>query len=262
MQINKEKVNERLSGVPDSNRSHIYDASIVLEFLAATFMPTKFFLPANFSPTPGAQLGAKSMRKVSEGKEMLMRDLYDLYLLFREEKDYTSKVESRYIFGIIVRNLRYYKNRWEFVTWRVGTAQIWHIGPLVMRKDVSAEDRARFAAKLEDAGPQGKEVEADPVADPEGEDIEDVQGDTIAAEILNNGTSVQYAKDGGGALGPNGETHFIGVPGQAGEPKEKIVAFFDGGGPATVLTNTGRFIEAGRDIQPDVHSEPEPLEDY
>lgn len=225
MQINKEKVNERLSGVPDSNRSHIYDASIVLEFLAATFMPTKFFLPANFSPTPGAQLGVKSMRKVSEGKEMLMRDLYDLYLLFREEKDYTSKVESRYIFGIIVRNLRYYKNRWEFVTWRVGTAQIWHIGPLVMRKDVSAEDRVRFAAKLEDVGPQGKEVEADPVADPEEED----------AEI---GTDLASDKD------------------------ETVVAFFDGSGPATVLTSKGRFIEAGKNVQPDVHSEPAPLEDY
>lgn len=243
MQINQEKVQERLAGVPHSQRSHIYDASIVLEFLAATFMPTRFFLPEGFSPTPGTPLGAKSMRKVSEGKEMMVRDLYDLYLLFREEKDYTTKIESRYIFGIIIRNLRYYKNRWEFVTWRVGTAQIWHIGPLVMRKDVSAEDRARFAAKLEEAGPQGKEVEADPVADPEEED----------AEI---GIDLASGKD------------------------ETVVAFFDGSGPATALTSKGRFIEAAPDFneaetiksvkenfvevhfEPNVHSEPEPLEDY
>jgi len=200
MQINKEKVKERLAGIPESHRSHIYNASIVLEFLAATFMPTRFFLPEGFSPAPGTPLGATSMRKVSEGKEMMLRDLYDLYLLFREEKDYTTKIESRYIFGIIVRNLRYYKNRWEFITWRVGVAQIWHVGPLVMRKDVSAEDRAKFAAKLEEGD---REVEADPVSDPN-----ELEGDLTPAEELP------------------------------------------------------RFTEAGANIEPDVHSEPAPLEDY
>lgn len=52
MKINKENVKERLAHVPEAKRSHIYDATIVLEFLAATFMPTKFFLPENFKPTP------------------------------------------------------------------------------------------------------------------------------------------------------------------------------------------------------------------
>lgn len=254
MQINQEKVKERLAGVPDSHRSHIYDASIVLEFLVATFMPTKFFLPQNFSPTPGIQLGANSMRKVSDGKEMSLRDLYDLYLLFREEKDYTSKIESRYIFGIIVRHLRYYKNRWEFITWRVGTAQIWHIGPLVMRKDVSAEDRNRFAAKLEETGPEGKEVEADPVANPD--EVEESESSAIGRDLAEEGADQTVITQG-----------------------EKIVAFFDGSGQATALTSEGRFIEAAPDFvaketiekvsrwaeanfEPDVHSEPAPLDDY
>jgi len=172
MKIDKEKVKERLAGIPESKRSHIYDASIVLEFLAVTFMPTKFFLPQSFKPTPGMPLGEKSMRKISEDKNMLLGDLYDLYRLFREEKDYTTKIESRYIFSIIVKNLRYYKNHWEFVTWRVGVAQIWHIGPLVMRKDVPAETRSKFAARNEDKSIEGVTVEADPVSEPEEDDEE------------------------------------------------------------------------------------------
>lgn len=238
MQINEKLVKERLAGVPESHRSHIYDASIVLEFLAATFMPTKFFLPEGFSPTPGTPLGATSMRKVSEGKEMMLRDLYDLYLLFREEKDYTTKIESRYIFGIIVRNLRYYKNRWEFITWRVGVAQIWHVGPLVMRKDVSAEDRAKFAAKLEEGD---REVEADPVNDPDEEIVyesnegAEENGDPHGSHSLDEG----YQPD-----------RFIEVDGD----------FFEG--TAYDIESSERFTEAGANIEPDVHSEPAPLEDY
>lgn len=170
MKINPERVKERLAGVPEAKRSHIYDASIVLEFLATTFMPTRFFLPENFNPTPGLPLGEKSMRKVSEGKAMSMRDLYELYVLFREEKDYTVKIESRYIFSIIIRHLRLYKNNWEFVVYRVGVAQIWHVGPLVLRKDVPAEVRSKYAIKVENKTVESITVEADPVSEPE-EDI-------------------------------------------------------------------------------------------
>ena len=195
MKIDKEKVQERLQGVPESRRSHIYDASIVLEFLVKTFMPTKFFLPETFKPQPGIQLGTNSMKKVSVGKEMLMRDLYDLYLLFREQMDYTARIESRYIFGIIIRNLRYYKNGWEFTVWRVGVAQIWHVGPLVMRKDVPTETRNKYAAKLEDKTVERTTVEADPVADPEAEDERVPQNrDEEAAQILQNGTTVEYSR--------------------------------------------------------------------
>ena len=185
MKIDKEKVKERLAGIPESKRSHIYDASIVLEFLAVTFMPTKFFLPQSFEPTPGMPLGEKSMRKISEDKNMSLGDLYDLYQLFREEKDYTTKIESRYIFSIIVKNLRYYKNHWEFITWRVGVAQIWHIGPLVMSKDVPAETRSKFAARNEDKSIEGVTVEADPVSEPEEE--EDDEELPRAEDLIDDG---------------------------------------------------------------------------
>ena len=156
-----------MEGVPENQRSHIYNAGIVLEFLAQTFMPTKFFLPEGFKPEPGKELGAKSMRKVSEGKDMSIGDLYNLYLLFREEKDYTAKIESRYIFGIIIKNLRYYKNGWEFILWRVGTAQVWYLGPLQTRFDVPVEDQRKFKAQVEDRTIEATTVEADPVTEPE-----------------------------------------------------------------------------------------------
>lgn len=177
MKINKENVKERLAGVPENKRSHIYDATIVIEFLAATFMPTKYFLPGDFKPTPGQPLGPKSMRALSKEHNLKMTELYDLYLLYREEKDYTMKIESRYIFGIIIRNLRYYKNHWEFVTYRVGTAQIWHVGPLLLRADVPAEKRNAFAAKQHEQTVDEITVEADPVSEPEEDRFVEVHAD-------------------------------------------------------------------------------------
>lgn len=191
MKINKGKVKERLAGIPESKRSHIYDASLVLDFLVATFLPTKFFLPEKFNPEPGLPLGEKSMRKISEKYNMSIGDLYEMYLLFREEKDYTSPIESRYIFGIIIKNLRYYKNRWELTAWRVGTAQIWFIGPLKMRKDATHEERIRFTTKVEDQRIDAITVKADPVTVPE-EDTRLYSPDEQAARILNAGARSNY----------------------------------------------------------------------
>lgn len=184
MKIDKEKVKERLAGVPEESRSHIYDASIVLEFLAATFMPTRYFLPEGFKPAPGKPLGEKSMRGVSREANMQLTRLYEMYLLFREEKPYTARIESRYIFGIIIRNLRYYKNSWEFVVYRVGTAQIWHVGPLTLRLDVPAEVRAKFAEQPEKTV-EATTVEADPVNEPEEEEDRfiEAKGDDRFVEV-------------------------------------------------------------------------------
>lgn len=112
------------------------------------------------------------MRAIAKENNFKMTELYDLYLLYREEKDYTMKIESRYIFGIIIRNLRYYKNHWEFVVYRVGTAQIWHVGPLLLRSDVPAEKRNAFTAKEHEKTVDEITVEADPVSDPEDMEID------------------------------------------------------------------------------------------
>lgn len=246
MKINKEKVEERLASVPEGSRSHIYDASIVLEFLTATFMPTKFFLPEGFATEPGSQLGAKSMRKVSEGKSMMLRDLYDTYLLFREEKDYTARIESRYIFGIIVRHLRFYKNDWEFIVYRVGTAQIWHTGPLVMRKDVSAEIRSKYSHVFKNKEVEKVTVKADPVTEPEEEEekgidlvrdelgpdaprvtviLEDVVGSS--GEPISNGNFIGPKPDSTkknihGEYGTSEKERFIEVPDNYNDPLPKL----------------------------------------
>lgn len=177
MKINKKNVKERLAGVPEEKRSHIYDATIVIEFLAATFMPTRYFVPDNFKATPGQPLGPKSMRALCKDQNLRLTELYDLYLLYREEKDYTMKIESRYIFSIIIRNLRYYKNHWEFLVYRVGAAQVWHVGPLLLRSDVPAEKRNRFAEKIHDQTVDEITVEADPVAQPEEDRFIEVHAD-------------------------------------------------------------------------------------
>lgn len=187
MKINETAVKERLAGIPDSKRSHIYDASIVIEFLTQTLMPTAYFLPPGFSPQPGTPLGQKSMRKVSEGKSMMVRDLYELYLQFREEKDYTSRIESRYIFGIIIRNLRYYKNKWEFVIYRVGVAQLWYLGPVMLRADAPLEDQKRFSTKVADTSLEATQIEADPVSDPD-EPAEEITEETVVGIDLATGT--------------------------------------------------------------------------
>lgn len=181
MKINKELVQERLAGIPEEKRSHIYNATLVLEFLTATFMPTAFFLPVNFKVQPGIPLGEKSMRAIAKDKAISISDLYDIYLLFREERDYTAPIESKYIFSIIVRNLRFYKNGWEFIPWRVGVAQIWYIGPLILRTNVPDDVRKNFASKLLNKSISATTVEADPVSVPE-EDPLDRFVEAVGAE--------------------------------------------------------------------------------
>lgn len=83
------------------------------------------------------------------------------------------KIESKYIFSIIIRNLRLYKNHWEFVVYRVGVAQIWHVGPVLLRADVPAETRAKYSIKAHDKTVEGTTVEADPVSEPEEESVPD-----------------------------------------------------------------------------------------
>lgn len=166
MRINKENIDRRLEGIPDNKRSHIYNAMLVLQFLEETFMPLRYFLPKEFKPEP-MRLGEKSMKKISDGKALSIGQLYDLYRLWREEKPYTKEIETRYIFGIIIKNLRYYRNGWEFAYYRVGSAQIWHVGPLVMRNQAPLDAQREY--KPEVPGAEASSVEADPVSVPEEE---------------------------------------------------------------------------------------------
>lgn len=169
MYIKEKNVQERLKGVPLEKRSYIYNASIILEFLAKTFMPTRYFFAEGFE-APVGQIDDGDFKAISRDKNLSMKELYELYRLFREEKDYTIEIESRYTFSVIIKHLRLYANGWEFKVYRVGKAQIWHVGPLCMRKDVPFEIREQFShpEKIENQ----EIVEADPVTNDEEEEEE------------------------------------------------------------------------------------------
>lgn len=169
MKINQEKVQERLKHVPSRERAFIYDASTVIRFLSKTFMPTTFFLPKNLNLQPGQHVVPTHVnyKLVDPEDEMSMRDLYDLYLLFREEESYTVKIESRYVFSLIIRNLRVYQNGWEFWVRRRGRDQIWHVGPLRLRKDVPKEAAKEFPVPKTEPTAEESIVKADPVSSPD-----------------------------------------------------------------------------------------------
>lgn len=169
MKINQKLIKERLVGVNPKHRSFIYDASIVIEFLQSKFMPIRYFLP-DIKSQPGESISTgKKFKDLANQHQMLMRDLYHLYIIWREEKDYTRTIETRYVFALIIRNLRFYQNGWEVRVYRVGRDQIWYVGPLLLRMDVPESERGPIP---EPVTADQTNVEADPMNEPSEEPIE------------------------------------------------------------------------------------------
>lgn len=145
MRYNPEKTNRRLEGVPMKDRVFIYNAAIIIEFLNQTFMPTAYFLKpeeiANIGPAE--DLKPKHMRNPAdlEEKKLTVGDLYDYYKLFRQHKDYTAPIESRYKFSVIMKKLGLMKNGWKFNVKRVGRAQLIYLAPAELRVRVDSEIR-------------------------------------------------------------------------------------------------------------------------
>lgn len=148
MKYNPEKVKERLKFTPMEKRVWIYNADIIMEFLEQTFMPTSYFLKPTCNPKPGKKIDAENFYIPEEVKEfeteMMFDDLYKTYLTFRNYKKYTSEIESRYKFGIIIGKLRFYKNGWELMKVRRGRKQTIIVYPLVLRVKVSEHTRAQY----------------------------------------------------------------------------------------------------------------------
>lgn len=170
MKINQKKIKEKLKEVDEKNRSFIYDASIILSFLRETFMPTKYFI-GNYVPNTASQIELPHFEKKAREVAISAGDLYGLYVIYRQQKDFTRTIESRYVFGIIVKRLRFYKNQWEFRAHRKGVAQIWYLGPLRLRADVDLDIRSKFPVE-EDQTIAGTTVEANPISSPEDEEDE------------------------------------------------------------------------------------------
>lgn len=146
MRFDPEKVNKRLAGLPQDKRVWIYNADIILEFLNETFVPTQTFLREGAKILVGETLNfshLKDGKKVVTEQMMKADDLYDLYIMFRNHKDYTAEIETRFKFSTILGKMRLYKNGWEFLKRRSTRRQTIVIGPLVMRS--RAEDKTTLA---------------------------------------------------------------------------------------------------------------------
>lgn len=152
MKFDPQKTAERLKGVPIQNRVFIYNAQIILEFLNQTLMPIQYFL----SPA-----GEKEISGAFEFKPHMLKDpkaiyehrisigtLYDYYKMFREQKDYTSPVESRYKFSVILKKLNWNKNGWCFDVRRVGRGQLIFLAPAMLRVKAPKEDREKFPVQV------------------------------------------------------------------------------------------------------------------
>lgn len=148
MRYKKDTTNERLRGIPFKDRVFIYNASIILEFLNQTFMPTYYFL------TPEGQKdmeAGKDLKKLHfknpesfDKDRMTLGDIFDLYKMFREQQSFTNPIESRYKLSVILKKLSYIKNGWKFAVKRVGAAQMIYFSPVKIRIHVDLEERKNF----------------------------------------------------------------------------------------------------------------------
>lgn len=148
MNYDPEKTNENLQGVPMKNRVFIYNAEIIIEFLNKTFMPTPYFLNMNGlnELMPGVDIEPKHLKdpKVLEEERFTIGDLYEFYKLYRQQVDYTTPIESRYKFSVILKKLSLRRNGWKFRFRRYTRAQLVYVAPAQLRARVPLEIRQAF----------------------------------------------------------------------------------------------------------------------
>lgn len=148
MNYNEQKTEERLRNVPREHRVFIYNASIIIEFLSKTLMPLPYFIKANSMQKlmSGESLIATDYNRESdyENESLTIGELYDFYKMFRQQSDYTTPIESRYKFSVILSKLDYIKNGWQFEKRRVGRAQLIFLRPAQIRVRVPEEVRKQY----------------------------------------------------------------------------------------------------------------------
>lgn len=139
MRYNPENTDKRLASVPQDKRVWIYNGDLILEFLNETFVPIQHFLRDDAKILTGETLSFEHFKNGHEvvSKHMMKLDeLYDLYVMFRNYKDYTAPIETRFKFGTIIGKMRLYKNGWEFLKRRSTRRQTIVVGPLLLRSRV------------------------------------------------------------------------------------------------------------------------------
>lgn len=129
------------------NRVWIYNASIILEFLDQTLMPTRMFLKGDgIQVQPGNNISKGDLKDFSilNDYSMSADELYNLYLLFRESKPYTIEIETKYKFKLILSKVKFFSNGWEFIRMRRGREQVIHFAPVMLRSKASAKLRDQY----------------------------------------------------------------------------------------------------------------------
>lgn len=140
-----EKRRKVLQNVSIENRVWIYDASIILEFLRSTFMPTSYFVKddyVNGDFTPHIDRHFK--QPLTKKSYLSIVQAYEYYLMFRQQRPYTSEIETRFKFGVILKKLSLRQHGWLIEKRRFGREQVVMVGPLMLRVQASPEDRTRF----------------------------------------------------------------------------------------------------------------------
>jgi hypothetical protein len=133
MRINPEKTKARQQDVPERDRVYIYDAGLPLKFIRDTFVPTEAYLPPGYRPEPSMQIYTEEFRDAALKHGMAIAKLYDLYIDWRTKQPFTRPLETRYVFSLIVKRARFYRNGVEFSIYRRGAAQTWTAGPIQYR---------------------------------------------------------------------------------------------------------------------------------
>lgn len=184
------------------DRVFIYNASIILEFLKQTLMPTAFFLNSEGfkSLLPGVDIERKHLKNPDdlEKEKFTIGDLYEFYKLFRQQKDYTSEIESRYKFSIILKKLNLIKNGWKFRFRRVGRAQLVYLSPAQLRVRVPLEIRKLFPPGGMDLDKGQVEIVPEDLSDTPDDEVVSTSTATyrMAEEGDDNFTEIETDYDG------------------------------------------------------------------
>lgn len=141
-------INQRLAKVDIPNRVFIYDVSTIREFLNVTFMPTRYYLKPEIIPKVGAGYEINKYDLNDPSKEsdysIDMNQLYDYYKLYRDSKEYTTPVETKYKFSLIIKKMLLPKNNWQFSVKRFGREQKVKVFPCCLRSKVPPEIKTKF----------------------------------------------------------------------------------------------------------------------
>lgn len=127
---------ERLKHVDPQDRVFVYDAGIILEFLRDTYVNPRQFLLLKNVPS---EISFEIMKfhfaipGDHDGRAVARQEMYDEYVKWRFNKNYTTPVEKPYRFFLLLGKMKFAINGWQFKRLRKGISQMVYFTPVVKR---------------------------------------------------------------------------------------------------------------------------------